>query len=121
MNNEINDIMKTSINDIKNLIDVNVVIGKPITFEDTLVVPISKVKCAFISGGMEKKDTLNRKDPVTSALASNLTITPVAFLVKEEMGVKVLHLENDTHVLEYILDSGIDVVKQVIDIFKKKE
>ena len=117
MNNEINNVIKNSINDIKSLIDVNVVIGKPIIFEDTLVVPISKVKCAFISGGMEKKEALNN----TSALASNLSITPIAFLVKEENTVKVLHLENNTHVLEYILDSGLDIVKQIVDLIKKKE
>lgn len=122
MENQVNEILSKSLNEMKNLIDVNIVVGKPMFLDDSLIVPISKVKCAFISGGMEQpKEGIRTNMPTSSALASNLSITPVGFLVKEKDSVKILHLENDVHVLEYILDSGIDVVKTVINLFKKKE
>ncbi|MBR2891315.1 MAG: hypothetical protein IKC22_02905 [Bacilli bacterium] len=122
MNKETSEIIKDSLNEVKSLIDVNVVIGKPMFLDEALVVPISKVKCAYISGGIDqKKENYKGNMPQSSLLASNQTITPVGFLVKEKDSVKVLHLENDVHILEYILDSGIDVIKTFIDLFKKKE
>ena len=121
METKVNEILGQSLNEMKNLIDVNIVIGKPMFLDDSLIVPISKVKCAFISGVMEQKENFKGVNPVSTALASNLSITPVGFLVKEKDTVKILHLENDVHILEYILDSGIDVIKTVVNLFKKKE
>lgn len=114
MNTQLNDIVKASIDDLKELIDVDIVVGKAITLDGSIIIPISKIKCAYISGGMDMPTS-------ASALASNMTITPIAFLVKEENNVKVLHLENNAHILEYILDSGVDVIKRIIDLIKESK
>ncbi len=117
MNEEYSEVLSKSLSQIKDLIDVNIVVGKPIYLEESLIIPISKVKCAFISGGMNNKDKLTG----SSALASNINVIPIGFLVKEKDSVKVLHLEEESHVLEYILDTGFDAVKTIIDLLKKKK
>ena len=50
--NNINDIMDTTLEKIKSMVDVNTIVGDPIVSQDnTLIVPISKVTFGFFSGG----------------------------------------------------------------------
>lgn len=54
MNNIIN-LLDISVDKIKSMVDVNVVMGKMMTYNNVSVIPISKVKCGFISGGVDQK------------------------------------------------------------------
>ena len=52
MEQPIQGLMKTTMENIKEMIDVNTVIGDPVeTSDGTVIIPISKVGFAFISGG----------------------------------------------------------------------
>ena len=57
----INSLLDTSMKKIKELVDVNTIIGDPITTPDgTTVIPVSKVTYGFASGGSDlptKKET----------------------------------------------------------------
>ena len=61
-NMPLSDVIKTSLENIKNVIDTSTVIGEPITvLEDTVIMPVSKVSVGFASGGAEyngKKDNI---------------------------------------------------------------
>ena len=50
----IENIMKCSVEQIKNMVDVNTIVGTPLmTAGETMVVPVSKVSLGFMSGGGE--------------------------------------------------------------------
>ena len=66
-NHPIEGLMLTAMNSIKDMVDVNTIIGDPIQISNsTVVIPISKVSFGFAAGGSEFKgetiDEYNKKD-----------------------------------------------------------
>jgi len=115
----ISDLFKISMSSIKEMIDVNTVIGETYKINDDIsVIPISKVKCTFITGGLDQKiDTIrdNNQYPFGGATGGSVNITPVAFLVIEKNVTKILHIEDSA----YLWEKLIDVTPDMIDKFKK--
>lgn len=63
----IEGLMHTAMNNIKDMVDVNTIIGEPIqASNNTVIIPISKVSFGFAAGGSEFKgetiDEYNKKD-----------------------------------------------------------
>ncbi|MCH5278972.1 MAG: GerW family sporulation protein [Christensenellaceae bacterium] len=97
----IENIMHTSMEQIKGMVDVNTVIGDPVvTANQTMILPVSKVSLGFLVGGGEygnmstaKKaaDEANGSNyPFAGASAVGMSISPLAFLTVEEGNVRVL-------------------------------
>ena len=61
MSHPIEGLMNTAMSSIKDMIDVDTIIGEPIsTGIDTSIIPISKVSFGFAAGGSEfKGETIN--------------------------------------------------------------
>ena len=60
MENRLNDIMQTTMTDIKNMVEVNNIVGNPIMTADGItLVPVSKLSFAFGGGGGEGKEKQN--------------------------------------------------------------
>ena len=86
----IENIMQTSMEQIKRMVDVNTVVGNPIvTAGNTMILPVSKLSLAFLVGGGEyghmcsaKKaaDEANRDSrfPFAGTSAVGMCITPLA-------------------------------------------
>ena len=52
--NRINNVIETTLKNLSNVIDVDMVIGKPITSKDgTTIIPVSKITVGVIAGGGE--------------------------------------------------------------------
>ena len=51
---KLNKIIDTSLGNIKQIIDVNTVVGEPITTAGgTVIIPVSKVSLGYASGGVD--------------------------------------------------------------------
>lgn len=117
----IEKIMLTAMNSIKEMIDVNTIIGDPIeTSNGVVIIPISKVSLGFAAGGSEFKgetlDEYTRKDkeeqaqyrlPFGGGSAAGVTINPVAFLIVDQDGVKLLPADHENcidRLLDYVPD-----------------
>ena len=60
MDHPIGNLMNTTMEKIKEMIDVNSIIGEPITSPDgTLIIPVSKVSYGFASGGSASSASSN--------------------------------------------------------------
>ena len=98
----IENIMQTSMEQIKRMVDVNTVVGNPIvTAGNTMILPVSKLSLAFLVGGGEyghmcsaKKaaDEANRDSrfPFAGTSAVGMCITPLAFITEEQGNVRVM-------------------------------
>ena len=113
MENQINDIMKLSLDNIRNLIDVNVIVGKPIQLDNGIAIPISKVKCSFAGGGLDQKKYRDDRNPFGGGSLANITLTPVAFLVCTNE-VKLLHIDESSHNFEKLVDLVSETIQKVI-------
>ena len=52
--NKIKSLIDSSLSSLRNMVDVNCVIGEPVTLPDnSTIIPISKVAVGFVSGGGE--------------------------------------------------------------------
>jgi len=122
----IEGLMLTAMNSIKDMIDVNTIIGEPIqASNDIVVIPISKVSFGFAAGGSEfKGETVNEykkqeKDeqiqyrlPFGGGAGAGVSLSPVAFLVVQGDMVKLLPVNHSTS-LDKILDYIPDLFEKV--------
>ncbi len=121
MNNNIINLLDTSIEKIKSMVDVNIVMGSLTTYNGVSVIPISKVKCGFVSGGIDQKEKeFDTKTPFGGASGGTMTLTPIAFLVILENDAKILHLDEHSHILENLIDLIPDVINKVTSLVKNK-
>lgn len=118
----INDLMSTSMDKIRELVDVNTIIGEAITSPDgTIIIPVSKVSFGFVSGGSD----LPAKDPkeiFAGGSGAGITIKPQAFIVVQRDGnVKLLELGGaGGGSLDGIISGVPDLISRIKDIFTKK-
>lgn len=118
--NNIIQLLDISVDKIKSMVDVNVVMGKMMTYNNVSVIPISKVKCGFISGGVDQKENQEtKKNPFGGASGGTMTLTPIAFLVILENDAKVLHLDEHSHILENLIDLIPDTINKFASLIKK--
>lgn len=127
LDHPISDLFKISMNSIKEMMDVNTVIGETYKINDEVsVIPISKVKCTFLTGGLDQKsDSLrdNSQYPFGGATGGSVNLTPIAFLIVEKNCTKILHVEDSAYLWEKIIDvtpDMIDKIKQMFNFGKKQ-
>ncbi len=118
----VRDVMQTAMESIKEMIDVNTIIGEQITTEQGVtIIPVSKVGFGFASGGSDFS-TKNQKDGSNPNFGggggAGVNITPVAFLVIAPDGhVSMLNVQQSTL---GSIDKAVDMIPGIIDKFKKK-
>lgn len=128
----IEGLMETAMNSIKEMIDVNTIIGDPIeTAAGIVIIPISKVCFGFASGGSEFKgetiDEYKKKDkeeevqyrlPFGGGSGAGISINPVAFVVVSKESIKILPIEHNS-AIEKLMDYVPDLMEKANGIAEK--
>ena len=128
----IEGLMLTAMNSIKDMIDVNTIIGDPIqTSNNIVVIPISKVSFGFAAGGsefkgetvdeykkQEKDEQIQYRLPFGGGAGAGVSVNPIAFLVVQGNIVKLLPVNHSTS-LDRILDYIPDLFEKVNSIANK--
>lgn len=84
--------LQTTIEKVKDMIDVSTIIGDPVYTESGLtIIPVSKVTYGFASGGTDFP-TKGSKELFGGAGGAGVTITPVAFLLIQNGQVTLKHI-----------------------------
>lgn len=114
MSNAANAKLEATINQIKTIVDVNTIIGEPISVGDVTIVPVSKVTYGFASGGSDLPTKTN-KELFAGGGGAGVTLQPLAFLIVSESGVRILEISskyNDG------LDRALTMAPDIIDKIK---
>ena len=117
----IEGLMDTTLEKIKQLIDVDTIIGSPITTQDgTTIVPVSKVSYGFASGGSDipSKNAIN-KQVFGGGSGAGVSITPIAFIVVSGGAAKILRIDNENNAADKIADAVPQVIDTISGLFKK--
>lgn len=126
----IQGLMKTAMENLKQMIDVNTIIGDPVETPDgSVILTVSKVGFGFAAGGSEFNSTAaddgdtqkSAKLPFGGGSGGGVSITPIAFLIVSSTGVKMLHLDESTHLYEKILEAAPQTVEKIQGMFKKNK
>jgi sporulation protein YtfJ len=113
-------LLSSSMEKIRDLVDVNAIIGDPITSPDgTIIIPISKVTFGFVSGGSDVPAKAS-SDVFAGGAGAGVTIKPQAFLViKTDGDVKLLEVGADNSFIDGLITGVPDLINKVKDIFAK--
>jgi sporulation protein YtfJ len=120
MEHPIGSLMDTTMEKIKEMIDVNTIIGEPITSPDgTLIIPVSKVSYGFAAGGSDLPTKKENKDCFGGGSGAGVTIQPVAFLTVYQGDVRLVSVDRDEGTADKLINMIPDVLKKVKGVFKK--
>ncbi len=88
----IHGLMDTAMESIRDMVDVNTVLGDAIVAQDgSTVVPVSRVSFGFVAGGGEySPDKASQNYPFAGGAGAGVTIQPVGFLVCGDNHVRML-------------------------------
>jgi sporulation protein YtfJ len=134
----IQGLMKTAMENLKEMIDVNTIIGDPVETPDgSVILTVSKVGFGFAAGGSEfgnQSQSQNsshqsqqgssgdsKEMPFGGGSGGGVSITPIAFLVVSNTGIKTIHLDNSTHLYERILDLAPGVIDKLQHLMNKNK
>ena len=121
MEHPIGNLMDTTMNKIKEMVDVNTIVGEPITAPDgTLIIPVSKVTYGFAAGGSDVGPSSN-KQMFGGGSGAGVTIQPVAFLTVYQGEVRLVSVDNNGSTAEGIVGMIPDVLQKVKGMFSKKK
>ena len=129
----VESLMNTAMSSLKDMIDVNTIIGDPIeTSNNIIIIPISKVGFGFASGGSEfnsetvneytkkdKDEQINYRLPFGGGSGAGVSISPVAFLVIQENNVKLIPVCHNS-ALDRLLDYVPDIIEKSNSLINKK-
>lgn len=91
----IEGMMGTTLDKIRQMVDVNTVMGDPVTTPDgTVIIPISKISYGFASGGSDlPSKTHVEKNYFGGGAGAGVTVTPLAFLTISGGNVRLLQID----------------------------
>ena len=127
----IQGLMQTAMENIKEMVDVNTIVGDPVQTPDgSVIMPRSKVGFGFVAGGSDIRFDEHKHGeahnaavqlPFGGGSGGGVSITPIAFLIVSSHGVKMLHLDESTHLYEKILDLAPQAVDKIQQMMSKKD
>ena len=118
----LNDVMNQTMAKMKELVDVNTVIGNPITTPDGVtIIPVSKVSVGFGGGGSDYAKS--SKDAFGGGAGGGMSVTPICFLIVSNGNVRMMPVPvaaNTTadRIVEMVPDT-LDKIASFIDSRKQ--
>ena len=111
----IGDLMTTTMQKIREIADVNTIIGQPIKAGEITIIPISKLTVGFASGGSDfvsKNQKPESDNSFGGGSGAGINIIPVAFLIVKGDSVKLLPVAQPAG---STVDRVVEMVPEVID------
>ena len=116
----VNKIMESTLEKMREMVDVSTIIGEPMTTGDTTLIPVSKVTYGFTSGGTDlpSKQT---KELFGGAGGGGISITPVAFIVIQDSKVRLMQINNYTSSADRAIAMIPELVDKVSELLQSKK
>lgn len=118
----INEILGISMEKIKEMADVNSIIGDPITTPDgTTIIPVSKVSYGFASGGSDLPSKYD-KELFGGGSGAGISIKPEGFLVISPDGsAKMVTMESSDDPISSVMSSLPGIVEKIQAFLAKRK
>lgn len=119
-NNKVSDIMGVTMEKIKEMVDVNTIIGEPVKAgENITIIPVSKVSYGFGSGGSDLPVTNTTKELFGGGAGAGVTIKPIGFIVVNNDDVKFIQVAKEYKTSNSVIDMIPGIVDSFSGIFSK--
>ena len=124
MEHHLSDMMGTTMSRIKEMIDVNTIVGTPINTPDgTTIIPVSKVSFGFASGGSDFQTKNQTADAnFGGGGGAGVTITPISFLVVNNGNVRLIPVSVPANnSVDRIIEQLPELIEKLKEMLPKKE
>ena len=115
MSQNLPNMLDNTIAKIREMVDVNSVIGDPIVTADGItVIPVSKVSIGFGGGGSDfvPKNTNVKENPFGGGVGAGVKVTPIAFLIIKEGSVRMIPVATPANTT---VDRLVEMVPDTLD------
>ena len=115
MSQTLPNMLDSTIAKIREMVDVNSVVGEPITAGGVTIIPISKVSVGFGGGGSDyvSRNLNKQENPFGGGAGGGVKVTPVAFLIIKDGSVRMLPVAAPANT------TADRIVEQVPDLLDK--
>ena len=112
-------LMKTTMESLKQMIDVNTIVGDAVETPDgTTIIPISRVSFGFASGGGEYKNSDGSEDdgggyqddqsqsqslPFAGGTGAGVSVQPVAFMIVGKDKTKLISVDHSANMFDNLV------------------
>ena len=114
-NHPVSELMAETIQQIRNAVDANTVVGEPIVAGEVTLIPVSRISLGFGTGGSVlggKAPKALGENPFGGGGGAGLKVIPVCFLVVSGGMVKVLPVDAAP---ETSLDRVVDLIPDLVN------
>lgn len=128
MEHPIQGLMHTAMSSIRDMVDVNTIIGDPVETPDgTVILPVSKVGFGFAAGGSEFNTSENGNasadggaNPFGGGSGGGVSIVPIGFLIVNGNNVRLLSTDNQNQLYDRLIDMAPSVVEKIQSMMRGK-
>ncbi len=120
MDDKVKDLVKTSLDKVKELSDADTIIGDPIKLDGVTIIPVSKVSYGFAAGGSDLPSK-SSSELFGGGTGGGVTIQPIAFIVVANGDVKLLQINQDKSSTGAIVNLVPELFDKVQGLFSKKK
>ena len=115
--NKVKSLIDIALDKIRNMVDVNCVIGDSLTLPDnSIIIPVTKVTVGFVAGGGEYNDLNSKRNsadfPLAGGTGGGYTVNPIGFFVLKDNKYKLIHADKSSAYLT-LLKSATEILKNV--------
>lgn len=119
--NNLQGLMGVSMDKIKEMVDVNTVVGDPIQTPDgTTLIPVSKISYGFAAGG-SNLPSKTQAELFGGGSGAGINITPIAFISVNAGGVQVLPIVSKPDTGDKMVNLVPEMFDKVTSLFNKKK
>lgn len=123
----IENIMSTTLENLKQMVDVSTVIGTPVqTAFGAVIIPVSKVGFGFVSGGGEYGESVSKNNkeeerlPFAGGAGAGISVNPTGFLVICHDTIKYVPVQESSS-LERAIEAVPELAKELKKVFSSQK
>ena len=120
-NRPISELMETTMQKMREMIDANTIVGEPITTADGItLIPVSKVSFGFAGGGSDLSKKHEHKNGFGGGAGAGVNITPVAFVIAKGGDVEMMYITPpELSTVDRIIETVPTVMDKITDFLSK--
>jgi sporulation protein YtfJ len=120
MEKSVQSLLGVSMDKIKEMVDVDTVVGTPIREGGVTLIPVSKVTYGFAGGGSDLPSKTANAGLFGGGSGAGITVTPIAFISIADGQVNILPLVSKPDTTDSVISKVPDLVNTISDMLTKK-
>ena len=123
MSQNLPNMLENTIAKIREMVDVNSVVGTPITTPDGVtIIPVSKVSVGFGGGGSDfSNKNPSQELPFGGGVGGGVKVTPIAFLVIRGDSVRMMPVATaPSTTVDRVVEMVPDALDRIVSVIDRK-